>query len=325
MCLYPLVLKNPVTKQYQQFSCGQCIQCRIAKRRSWAVRLYNEMSCHDSNKFITLTYDDDSCPEGLQIEDLQKFIKRLRKFSGKRIKYFACGEYGEDEKSIELLRQLFQDPLRKVGRPHYHAIVCGIDECDLPDNIHSRSYQSNGSYNCQSHLWKYGLVNIGNVTPQSIEYVTGYVEKKLTGDMAKEMYVSPRGDLQPPFSVKSNGIGLEWLKKNEKYLQGKTTIRFKGKDVPMPRYYKEKLGLISPSQKIVIVPEHLDKYGHLVLEKTISIPSSKDFLLLEENKQLIADYRKKLSDNNMTDWQFKNQIELNYNSKQNLTKGVKKL
>ncbi|WP_373718065.1 hypothetical protein, partial [Jeotgalibaca porci] len=60
-------------------------------------------------------------------------------------------------------------------------------------------------------------------------------------------------------------------------------------------------------------------------EKTISIPSSQGFLLLEENKKLLEDYRKKLSDNHITHWQYINQIELNYHSKQNLNKGVSKL
>lgn len=320
MCLYPLVLKNPVTNQYQEFSCGQCIECRIAKRRQWAVRLYNEMSCHESSRFITLTYDDSFCPEELKVDDLQKFIKRLRKYIGgeKKIKYYACGEYGEAKESIQRCRELFKSPLRKIGRPHYHIIACGVTDSDLPDNVHHRQYQSNGSYNCQCHLWKYGLINIGSVTPQSIEYVTGYVEKKLNGQQAEEIY----GTFQPPFSVKSNGIGLQWLQKNAENLQGKTTIRFKGKDVPMPRYYKEKLGLSSPSQRIVIEPEHLDQFGHLVLEKAISIPSSKDILLLEENKKLIEDYKNNLTELNITDFQYKQQIEKNFNAKKALKQGV---
>lgn len=46
--------------------------------------------------FVTLTYDNDSLPgdSGLHKEDFQRFMKRLRKYSGYDLKYFACGEYG---------------------------------------------------------------------------------------------------------------------------------------------------------------------------------------------------------------------------------------
>ena len=93
--------------------CGQCIGCRIRQREDWTTRI--ELEARDYPKeqvwFITLTYDDDhvpgmivktgeimrkvqytwkpgeSRPESVQIllyEDIQKFLKRLRKaYSGK--------------------------------------------------------------------------------------------------------------------------------------------------------------------------------------------------------------------------------------------------
>ena len=39
--------------------CGQCIGCRLERSRQWAVRCMHEASLHDSNCFITLTFDDD--------------------------------------------------------------------------------------------------------------------------------------------------------------------------------------------------------------------------------------------------------------------------
>ena len=62
--------------------------------------------------FLTLTYNDDNLPSdvGLHKDDLQRFFKRLRKaLDTKKIRYFACGEYGDT-----------------TSRPHYHAIVFGL-------------------------------------------------------------------------------------------------------------------------------------------------------------------------------------------------------
>ena len=67
-------------------------------------------------RFLTLTYADEHLPPNgsLVVADLQKFIKRLRKHYAKRnngikLRYYACGEYGD-----------------RYGRPHYHAIICGL-------------------------------------------------------------------------------------------------------------------------------------------------------------------------------------------------------
>ena len=62
------------------------------------MRLLHELEYWDKATFITLTYAPEHLPEksSLKPDDLQKFWKRLRKeLKDKKIKYFACGEYGE--------------------------------------------------------------------------------------------------------------------------------------------------------------------------------------------------------------------------------------
>ena len=102
--------------------CGQCIGCRIRQREDWTTRI--ELEARDYPKeqvwFITLTYDDDHVPgmivktgeimrkvqytwkpgekrpESVQIllyEDIQKFLKRLRKAYRGKLRYFVAGEY----------------------------------------------------------------------------------------------------------------------------------------------------------------------------------------------------------------------------------------
>ena len=92
--------------------CGQCIGCRLEKARQWALRCSHEASLHENNCFVTLTYSDKNLPKynSLELRDFQKFMKRLRKHFDGGIRFFHCGEYGD-----------------KNGRPHYHAILFGID------------------------------------------------------------------------------------------------------------------------------------------------------------------------------------------------------
>lgn len=98
---------------YDTIPCGRCIGCRLQRRKSWADRAVQELQYHDSNLFITLTYNDENLPhnkaydddgkiimtETLNMKDLQDFWKRLRNYmyeKGVKIRYFACGEYGEN-------------------------------------------------------------------------------------------------------------------------------------------------------------------------------------------------------------------------------------
>ena len=96
--------------------CGKCLACRIARRQEWSMRVIHELAGYKDAVFLTLTYSDDHLPDNgsLVVADLQKFFKRLRKQYAKRnngikLRYYACGEYGD-----------------RHGRPHYHAIVCGL-------------------------------------------------------------------------------------------------------------------------------------------------------------------------------------------------------
>jgi len=134
----------------KEYPCGRCLNCRINRAEEWSTRILLELE--DRTKvgdFVTLTFDDDkSCPllsQALSKRVLQNYFKRLRK-AGNKIKYFACGEYGE-----------------KHGRAHYHAVI-------IRGEIEP---------NYEKH-WKQGNVVIGNVTKTSARYCTGYLTKSNT-------------------------------------------------------------------------------------------------------------------------------------------------
>ena len=95
--------------------CGQCIGCRLERSRQWAMRCFHEASLHDRNCFITLTYNDKFLPKdrSLYYPHFQKFMKRLRKKFGDGIKFYMCGEYGD-----------------QFGRPHFHACIFNHDFSD---------------------------------------------------------------------------------------------------------------------------------------------------------------------------------------------------
>lgn len=99
--------------------CGQCIGCRLERSRQWAIRLMKELKLHDRSSFLTLTYTDAALPKTrsgvptLVLEDVQLFLKRLRfHFAPSRLRFFQCGEYGE-----------------QTLRPHHHMILFGEDFC----------------------------------------------------------------------------------------------------------------------------------------------------------------------------------------------------
>lgn len=205
--------------QNRYVPCGNCRACRIARSSEWTLRMLNELTYWKQAVFATLTYSEN--PGTLIKSDLQKFIKRLRKDLDDPIKYYAVGEYGE-----------------KYGRPHYHAIMFGVP-------FDQELFEKN---------WKLGYVKLGTVTQDSIRYTADYVQKKLNGKLAKEVY----GERLPPFSVMSKGLGLKFAVEHSDRLREDLYIQYKGVKRGLPRYYIEKLG-IEPNIRAGKAGELVDK------------------------------------------------------------------
>lgn len=195
--------------------CGHCLACRRAKSSEWTTRLMLELPEWKGAIFLTLTYDDEHRPWSLNKKDLQNFFKRLRKeISPNKIKYFACGEYGN------------KPPLFHA---HYHAIVFGLEKNLMTDLLVKR-------------LWTFGFSSIGYVNQKTINYVTGYVMKKYSKEINKIHYENIQRI--PPFQLCSRGLGLAYAIANRNDLQRDLSIRlFTGREVPIPRYFVKKLGL----------------------------------------------------------------------------------
>lgn len=213
--------------------CGQCIGCRLERSRQWAIRCIHEASLHEENCFITLTFNPESLaarenPGTLDKTDFQKFMKRLRKhYPGKKIRYFHCGEYGE-----------------KYGRPHYHAILFGLDfdDKELINILNGhRLYRSP----TLEKIWPFGYSSIGNVTFESAAYVARYIMKKITGDQADEHYRyvdEETGELlekQPEYTTMSRrpGIAADWFDDYADDVYPSDFITVRGKKMRPPKFY----------------------------------------------------------------------------------------
>nr|QXN72801.1 MAG: replication initiator protein [Microvirus sp.] len=217
-----------------ELPCGQCVGCRLERSRQWAIRCIHEAQLHDDNCFITLTFSPEALakrenPWSLRKKDFQDFMKRLRKhFGAKKIRYFHCGEYGE-----------------KYGRPHYHAILFGID---FDDKKLHRVLNGHRLYTSPTleRLWPHGYSSIGNVTFESAAYVARYIMKKVTGDDADTHYaiVDPDtgeivGSKVPEYTTMSRrpGIAAGWLEKFADDVYPKDFITVRGKKMRAPKYY----------------------------------------------------------------------------------------
>lgn len=221
--------------------CGQCIGCRLEKSRQWAIRCSLESQLYQNSYFLTLTYDDEHLPKSgsLVPDDLQKFLKRLRRYveyhgSDKKIRFFACGEYGDN-----------------FLRPHYHAIIFNLDISDLKS--FSTSFSGDIYYTSETinQIWKNGYVIIGEVTFESCAYVARYVTKKMTGSQA-DFYYEGR---QPEFVRMSRrpGIGSAWLDqyKSDVYPHDYIVIR-DGIKVKPPKYFDKLFESIAPDEMSMI-------------------------------------------------------------------------
>lgn len=222
-CTSPIKVRNGV------FPCGKCLSCRIGKAREWSARLMHELNYWNKAVFVTLTYEDKYLPENnsLRKSDLQKFFKRLRKYSNTKIKYYACGEYGDNKQNKNYGTGL--------GRPHYHAIIFGLGQLKEDKDFIKDCWRF-----CQWSNFS-DKKAFGSVTYDSCRYVSDYIFKKYSGEKAKEVYQSK--GVEPPFKISSQGLGLRFVLENADNLSFNHGFTCHGVRMALPRYYVEKLGL----------------------------------------------------------------------------------
>ncbi len=204
------------------FGCGQCLPCRISKRREWTHRMMLESMLHEESTFVTLTYNDENLPHGGQLDPVhvQNWLKYLRKaLYPQKVRFYLVGEYGDE-----------------TMRPHYHVALFGVGK---------------ESEEAIKETWSHGFVQVGTLTCHSAQYIAGYVTKKMNkpGDCRL-------GIRYPEFARMSlrPGIGahaMEDVARSLKTPGGKILLEENGdvpgvlshgkKKLPLGRYLKRRL------------------------------------------------------------------------------------
>lgn len=218
-CDSPFLVTKKDSGERVPVPCGRCPPCKVRRVNDWVFRLLQEDKNHTRSLFVTLTYDTETVPISpngfmtLKKSDLQNFFKRLRKRIGiKGLKYYACGEYGSTNK-----------------RPHYHAIIFGVEHID--DIAHAWTLDGK----------PIGMVHIGNVSGDSIAYTMKYIDKKPV------IPQHSRDDRLKEFPLMSKGLG-------KSYVEDQSILRYHKADLmrlfvtlpggyrkSLPRYYRQKI------------------------------------------------------------------------------------
>ena len=239
--------------------CGRCIGCRLSYADDWATRCMLERSTSDEGVFLTLTYAPEHLPRDMSLnhKHFQAFMKRLRKrkYLDKGLKgtefefdymfdlcpnpvsFLMCGEYGD-----------------QFLRPHYHAVIFGINVPDL-ELLFTRGGHKVYTSEILKDVWGKGHVSIGSVTWQSARYVARYITKKVFGDSSKEHYsriCDQTGEVyqvKPEYSQSSrrNVLGKKFYQSFASDMYPSDFVTIQGVKRRIPRYFDKLLAIDNPS------------------------------------------------------------------------------
>lgn len=281
-CITPFQVRDKITNQWMALPCGKCPNCMKRRTSGWSFRLIKEGERSETALFVTLTYDTNYVPltkngfMTLNKRDIQTFMKRLRKESDRKLKYYVCGEYGS-----------------KRDRPHYHMIIFNADVEKI-----ERAWSH---YKAGLGFVPIGSLYVGQVNEASIGYTLKYMQKP--GKIPKHL----NDDRQKEFSLMSKGLGQNYITNNmikwhNNDLLNRMYVPMKdGKKIAMPRYYKDKIYtetqklLINNHLKIVMTDEQekeelelIEEFGQMWSKKLFE-RHAQQFKKMYKNTQLGRD------------------------------------
>lgn len=255
-----------------------------------------ERTQHADAAFVTLTYDDSSLPmlcsgsrllPTLNPRHLQAWLKRFRKgVEPSRIRFFACGEYGD-----------------VTERPHYHVALFGFPTCSRGRTLRrvgsARAVWRDCCPSCQlvGETWGHGDVDLGILEADSCGYVCGYVTKKMTHRHDRRLL-----GREPEFSRMSNRPGIghdalyelasEFMRWEAHKPQGDVpvTLGHGRQQLPLGRYLRMKLRKMvgrdekTPDQILALIAEELRPVREAAFDASRSLKTTYQ----EANKGKIA-------------------------------------
>ncbi|QXP08095.1 MAG: replication initiator protein [Arizlama microvirus] len=276
--------------------CGQCLDCRLKRKREWAIRCMHEETSWDTACFLTFTFSQKSlvklCPlvvwedpwnsftpdeskkdavraYSIARAHMQKFNKDLReRLAPLPIRFMYCGEYGG-----------------RTQRPHYHSIVFNYD---FPDKKLYRYIGTKPYYNSDllSSLWPYGHAVISGFNFDTAAYVGGYVTEKV-GGKGKEFHYKGRLPEFAGYSLKP-GLGGNWFDKYwcDVYPRDECVVNLGKKTCVLrpPRYYDKLMKEKDP----VLFEQVLAKRKEQMLESASDNTFER---LLDKHKNTVAKFK----------------------------------
>lgn len=233
------------------------------------------------NKMVSM------CEWSLEKEHFKNFIKRLRfKISQEDERAFCIkhnlteylyNEYGIPYKRIKLPKKLREQvPYRRIKvlhageygdlghRPHHHCVLFGYDFNDVRSEVYYKQgrLEERNVSDKLSDLWKLGDCTCDRCTYNSMNYVSRYVTKKVTGKYS-DVYYQGR---MPEYCTQSNrrGLGYEYFCKNYKEFINTESVTVKTKKgkfvkIPLPRYFRDLWKKLDPESFNLSVEKNIKK------------------------------------------------------------------
>lgn len=269
---------NPLTilvkGNYYQVPCRWCMGCRIDKRNMWNNRIrwevFEQQKKGFRSSFVTLTYNELNYRGGVCKKDIIDFNKRLREHlsrnsdvrNNKDFKYFISSEFGDEN-----------------NRGHYHGCYVGLESNFLDSFIRK--------------TWKKGFHSCKPLLPSGIAYTVKYLDKQIFGPETKGLPLDAILDF--PFTLKSKGIGANYLKENSDNALESGVIFSEGKYIKFPSYYAKKFGVDTAILNLKMQEnlEYLAKYNGMSVSEYL-----KERAVINERKCLS---RSRLDGHSVTD------------------------
>lgn len=218
--------------RHLELPCGQCMTCRLAKMRDWAIRCVHEAQMHERNCFITLTYNDEHLPSdgSVNVKHWQNFAKALRRRFGP-FRFLSCGEYGEQN-----------------FRPHYHAVLFGLDFHEDRKELAGKGEFTSWTSEALEECWGKGFCQIGDVSFDSAAYVARYTLNKVSAEAAEGIYerLNEYGEVyevHPVYATMSRrpGLGSTWFNQYWTDVYPDDFVVMKGQKFRPPKFYDKLL------------------------------------------------------------------------------------
>lgn len=274
---------------YRIVPCGKCPECLSKRALDWTFRLEQEALESTSALFVTLTYNDKYLPRKenqlmtLEKKDLRNFFKRLRNRTEFKIKYYACGEYGE-----------------QYHRPHYHAIIFNLplSWAQDPQNIRrawSRVLRKGNQY-MEEQTEELGFIDVGIARTGSFNYVAKYImkgawkqEKDILDEETGEIFKDNR---TKQFSWMSKNMGLGWLTPAmEKHVKEtlEPYVMINGVKRRIPRYYMDRINFTGEERRILSEKKQdFIEEANLINDYRLDVERRKDVIRAAKRKEQLT-------------------------------------